>query len=423
MQIQASSIFFYIQKGEYMGVKKLILLIILVLGMSLCSCCNREKQQENIEKQKIEILEELYEKGYDLPIKESDQREAEEECIAAIKRTEDIYVETGSGNSDHVVLNDSAMEQMKKEISKTKNPVISSEKYSVMENYQVMEKFLHNAEQRKKGEVVLYNIFQDGSIERNKYLYDGEEMYLLVTRAIRDDIGNPMIMYNTYTKINQWRYTEKGWFEYELCVPEPPEVTEIVDGSCLIRVRPLEEKCIELSKKCVLPLGYKGNNLLCSNWDINNLEDLDYNGMYEFLYQMKYGKKFIMQEGKTGIPAQEFEQLIMNYIPVTAGQIQKMAVFDSEKQEYKWQKLGCGNYLPTYFGASLPEVVEVKKNTDGTLKLTVQAVCDRVILNDAVITHELTVKFKEDGSFIYLGNHILNDGIHNIPEYQYRVSK
>ena len=29
----------------------------------------------------------------------------------------------------------------------------------------------------------------------------------------------------------EWKYTDKGWFCYELCVPEPPEVSEIVDGS------------------------------------------------------------------------------------------------------------------------------------------------------------------------------------------------
>lgn len=55
--------------------------------------------------------------------------------------------------------------------------------------------------------------------------------------------------------------------------------------------------------------------------------------------------------------------------------------------------------------------------------LTVNAVCDMVLCDDAVITHELTVRFREDGSFQYLGNKILNDGIVNIPDYQYRINK
>ena len=302
-------------------------------------------------------------------------------------------------------------------------PVISSEEYSVMENYQVMENFLHSSEQGVEGNVILYDILQDGSIERRKYLYDGKEMYLLAVRAVWNEEGDPVIAYRSYTRMKEWRYTEKGWFAYELCVPEPPEVSEIVDGSCMIRVKPLDAECIELSKKCVLPLGYQGNNLLCSNWDREHLEGLDYNGLYEYLYQMKYQKRFVMEEGKNGIPAEEFEQLMSEYLPVTAEQLRNIATFDAEKQEYVWAKLGCGNYAPTHFGTSLPEVIKVEEHQDGALTLTVEAACDMVISNDAVITHELTVKFREDGSFQYLGNKVLEDGIHQIPQYQYRIAR
>lgn len=45
-----------------------------------------------------------------------------------------------------------------------------------------------------------------------------------------------------------------------------------------------------------------------------------------------------------------------------------------------------------------------------------------MIFDDSVITHELTVRFAEDGSFQYLGNKILGGGITLIPEYQYRIS-
>ncbi len=58
-----------------------------------------------------------------------------------------------------------------------------------------------------------------------------------------------------------------------------------------------------------------------------------------------------------------------------------------------------------------------------TVTLTVDAVCDMVICDDALITHELTVRFAEDGSFQYLGNEILNDGIKQIPDYQYRMKE
>ena len=65
--------------------------------------------------------------------------------------------------------------------------------------------------------------------------------------------------------------------------------------------------------------------------------------------------------------------------------------------------------------------MDINENEDGTITLTVDAVCDMVICNDAVITHELTVRFADDGSFQYLRNKILNDEIQNIPSYQYRI--
>ena len=67
--------------------------------------------------------------------------------------------------------------------------------------------------------------------------------------------------------------------------------------------------------------------------------------------------------------------------------------------------------------------VLIKENKDNTVTLMIEAVCDMVICDDAVITHELTIKFAENGSFQYLKNEILNDGIINIPDYQYRICK
>lgn len=97
--------------------------------------------------------------------------------------------------------------------------------------------------------------------------------------------------------------------------------------------------------------------------------------------------------------------------------------FDEEAKMYAWAPLGCGNYAPNFFGTSVPEVVEVRENPDGTVTLTVNAVCDMVICDDALITHDLTVKFKEDGSFQYLGNEIRKEDRNNVPEYQYRVKE
>ena len=292
-----------------------------------------------------------------------------------------------------------------------------------MGNYEKMDKFLKKCTDGKKESIVLYRIQSEGGIGREEYSFDGTNMYILNTIASWSDNNKPIISYTTYDRIKKWKYTDKGWFCYELCVPEPPEVSEIMDGSCLIRIKPMTEEQREMSERCVRGLGYQGQNLLCSNWNVENMGELDYNGMFEYLYGMKYGEKFNSEDYPNGIPKEEFESLIMEYLPVTAQQIREYAAFDEKNQTYYGERLGCFNYAPTFFGTSLPEVVGIKENKDGTVTLTVEAVCDTVICNDAVITHELTVRFAEDGSFQYLGNEILNDGITSIPNYKYRIRK
>ena len=87
----------------------------------------------------------------------------------------------------------------------------------------------------------------------------------------------------------------------------------------------MTEEQREMSERCVRGLGYQGNNLLCSNWNIENLNELDYNGMFEYLYGMKYGEKFNSEDYPNGIPKEEFESLIMEYLPITAEQIRDYA--------------------------------------------------------------------------------------------------
>lgn len=230
---------------------------------------SREKPEEIYTKDKIENSGEESQKGYNLPIEDKEQKTAEKDCIAALNLIQDIYREADKGKALNVVLEN-----------------------SVMENYQEMEGFLYDTEQGISGETVLYNILKDGSIDRKKFIYDGREIYLLTTKGGWKN-ETPIIISHSFAKIKQWRYTEKGWFAYELCVPEPPEVSEIMDGSCMIRVRPLDQECIELSKK--------------------------------------------------------LEKLITEYLPVTEDQLRDIAVFDAEKKEYPWAKLGAGIYIPTRY--------------------------------------------------------------------------
>ena len=68
-------------------------------------------------------------------------------------------------------------------------------------------------------------------------------------------------------------------------------------------------------------LDIRGIIFLCSDWDRSDMEGLDYNGLYEYLYRMKYGERYEFSGNSSGIPAEEFENLIMEFLPITADQI------------------------------------------------------------------------------------------------------
>ena len=414
-----------------------LILFVMTLCVFCCSCSQKtndvkktssqhEKKLKSVPNNNTKedvISEEDLEKGYDLPVSAQENEEATRDSMQIMSGLEHIYRNADKGDSLNVVLDNKSICKMIKKIKQQGYSVTVSEDYSNMENYKRFSSFLAKAQKKQKGSGVIYEVHSEGSIGREKFIYDGKDMFLLASNASWDDNGKPIITFVSYTRIKKWRYSRKGWFCYELCVPEYPEVTEMVDGSCLIRIKPMSDNKRKLSRKCVRGLAYQGNNILCSNWDQEHMQKIDYNVLYEYLYAMKYKKKFNGKKYPSGIPKDQFEQLIMEYLPVSREDIEKYASYNEKKKTYDWMRLGCFNYAPNFFGTSIPEVTKIKHNSNGTVTLTVDAVCEMVLCNEAVITHELTVKFNKDGSFRYLGNKILNGGIKEIPEYQYRILK
>lgn len=168
----------------------------------------------------------VQERGYDLPVDEVVKEEAIEDCKNVMNQMKAIYQKADKGTSSNVVVSETVMEEMQ-EVLKEKNvPVITSAPYSNMANYSKMEEFLFRAEQDLTGDIVLYRINRDGGIERLKFNYDGTDMYLLAVKAVWGMNDNPSIVYVSYTRIEEWKYTEKGWFGYTLCVPKYPEVSK-----------------------------------------------------------------------------------------------------------------------------------------------------------------------------------------------------
>lgn len=69
-----------------------------------------------------------------------------------------------------------------------------------------------------------------GGINRSQFLFDGADLYVIDMAVAWNTVGDPAIADSTLHRIKSWKYTQKGWFAYEYCMPEYPEVTEIANG-------------------------------------------------------------------------------------------------------------------------------------------------------------------------------------------------
>lgn len=373
----------------------LVLFLFLILG--------KENRTE-----KKQISKEKREQGYDLPIEKEKKTEVKKDCIRIMKSISGIYNKSEKENGEGKKIPDTTLEEMQKKIGENGSTVITAESYSRMENYEKTDRFLKRCMNDKTGSTVLYRVTSEGGVERKEYSFDGKNMYLLYTSARWGEEGEPVISDSTYARIRQWDYTEKGWFCYEVCVPEPPQVTEVIDGTDMIRILPLPEKNIEFSKKYVFPIGYQGNNLFCVEWDRNTLDQIDYNRIYPYFYGMKYGTSMNEGADRTRIPEKAFEDIIMEYLPVTAEQLRLWADYDEESRTYASYGTGIDIRKTSYISTSLPEVTDIQIEEDGIVVLTVEAVSGMIMYKDALLTHKLKIHMEEDGSFQYLENKLLS---------------
>lgn len=359
-------------------------------------------------------------KGYDLPIGGQERADAERDLIQVMDMVGDIYINADKGNAENAVISRAVGTQIKNVISATGRLASDSRKQTGMDNYEKMEQFLNDVSLGAEGEITLYLIMTNGGIARQKFTYDGRDMYSLYTIAVWNKNNKPVIVSTVHTRIKRWEYTKKGWFCFEYCVPEPPEVNEIVPGNVMIRVKPYNEEYLKLSEKYLLPVGYLNSNLFRVSWDEEHMEALDYTGLFDTFYAIEYGENLPSGQYRNGIPENAFESLIMKYLPVTREQLKKYAVYDEQNATYEWYALGCGNFSPTALGASFPEVTDITRNADGVLTMTVDAVSESSG-DDHVMTHKITVQIGETGKVKYLSNQVIGENENHTSVYQYRI--
>ncbi len=178
----------------------------------------------------------IYEKGYDLPVDKQEDKTAKEELHDMMQSVWTIYDKSEKGDTSNVVLPSKTVQKILDKIESCSVPAFFSGREEHMRNADKFDTFLKKAQKGEKGSIIVYEVHEDGGIGRNKYTFDGEDMYVLYVGSVWNDNKDVISIDTTYTRIKEWNYTKDGWFTGEYCVPEPPERSETVDGRFKILV-------------------------------------------------------------------------------------------------------------------------------------------------------------------------------------------
>ena len=268
----------------------------------------------------------------------------------------------------------------------------------------VSELGIQAAEKEEQAAVDIVVVFDEGEIiQYHLESMNGKINVRLCQVKWKDN--SPQANYYDEYEAYEWKYTEKGYLFLE---EYHPPGFDGAPGETGFRVQPLDKTCRELNRKYVMPLGYALNNLLITNWDNQNYTELDFYDLYEKMYYMKYGKQVPYEANYGGaeyeVPKDEFEEVIKTYLPFSNSEIEKGTFYNSDNRTFRYRPRGLYDCEFPY--EPYPEVISYEKLQDGTLKLTIEAVWEIRMLDQA-ITSELMIKPMEDGSFQYLSNKVI----------------
>lgn len=261
-----------------------------------------------------------------------------------------------------------------------------------MENYEKIEAFYAAYRERRDAMVTLYNVDRDGLVGAITFIYrDGRLQTYYVGIGWREG-GVPEIKSTTVSDIAEMKLTDKGYLIYahEIVMPHS-------SLRQYWRIKPLSDACRRLTKKYVHGLSYVNYNVLVTDWDSDNVEDILMPCMFEDIYRIATGENIKPQKGK--IPAETYERIMMTYFPVSAEQLREKCGYDEKSDSYEYDMIFSREYPP--FG----EVVDYTENEDGTITLIVDAVWADYN-SDLAFTNRIVVQPFKDGSFRYLSNSI-----------------
>lgn len=326
---------------------------------------------------------------------DNEKEALEQQALAAAKQIKEIYkdIKVTDGPSYASNITNFSDEQCKEGVKFLGEAGYASITEDCnMEHPEQLEQFFTDYQNGKDTQVTIFEVNRDGFLGATTFLYREKRLQTYYVGIGWQEGGVPEQRDTLVSDVKEIRLTEKGWFIYAY---EDRMLHESMRQSW--RMKPLSDKCRELTRKYVNGLSYVNYNALVTDWDSSNVEDILMLCMFEDLYRIHTGKNFRVKGNR--IPADLFEPIMTTYFPVSKERLRKACGYDADSASYPYEMIYGSPYPP--FG----EVINYEEHANGTITLIVDAVWADYD-SDCAFTNYLTIQPHADGTWCYLSNSI-----------------
>ena len=324
---------------------------------------------------------------------EEEKKQLQETALTAAEQAKGVYqnIEVADGPAFSSNIAEFTEEQCKEVVSLLGQAgFISITEDCNMANPEKIHAFYSDYLNQRESMFTIFQVNPDGLIGAVTFLYRKDELQTYYIGIGWQQGGIPEIRNTLENSIAEIKLTEKGYFiySYEILIPHSSL------RQCF-RTSPISDKCRELTKKYLSGLSYVNYNLLVTNWDSSNVEDILMPRMFEDIYRIYTGEIFRTKDRT--VPAEVYEQVMTACFPVSVEQVRKVCGYDAGSGSYPYEMIYARPYPP--FG----EVVDYTENGDGTITLFVDGVWPDYN-SDYAFTNRIVVQPFGDGTFRYLSN-------------------
>ena len=331
----------------------------------------------------------------DCLISETEREQLQSMALSAAESVSGIYedIVLAEAPSYSSGIRDFTSEQRKVVVEElSKIGLVSVEENSDMQNHETLEDFYADYLDDQDSMVTVFEVQRDGLIGAVTFIYRKGALQTYYIGIRWKEGGVPEIQGTSVSDVSEINLTDKGYFIYAY---------EYVMAHASLRqywrTEPLSEECRELTAKYISGLSYINYNVLVTNWDSSNVEDILMPCMFEDIYRIYTGENLKAQNWK--IPAEEYEKIMTTCFPVSVEQLRENCGYDEQSNSYEYEMIYASPYPP--FG----EVVDYTENADGTITLIVDGVWPDYN-SDLAFRNVVKVEPFEDGTFRYLSNSI-----------------